>query len=653
MCGICGITDPAGVLAGDLQTMIATLGHRGPDDEGLHVEGTVGLAHRRLSIIDLAGGHQPMASDDGTLHIVFNGEIYNYVALRAELARRRPLRTTSDTEVILRLYEDRGERCVDALRGMFAFAIWDARTRTLFLARDHLGQKPLFHVQLGARFAFASEIKALLALDPSLRELDPEALDQYLSLRILAPPRTMYRRVRKLPPGSTLTVRDGRATSARYWTLVYEPKLDRSEDDLLDELDARTQEAVRFHMVSDVPVGAFLSGGLDSGLVVAMMSRLHPRPVKTFAVGLDYGGHDELRYAALVAARYRTDHTAERMPARLLGRLPDLLWHLDEPADPLAACLDHVAGMAQREVKVVLGGDGGDELFGGYDRYYAQRYVAHWARLPVAVRRGIVAVLRGVIPDGFWYKSLRHRVQWLHDLSLAEGGQRYADSLGYFYVTRGLRPALYGEALLGVVRQADPYREIRTAFEADNADELVDRMLFADSMIRLPNHSVTILDRMTMAHGLEARSPFMDHRLAEFAARLPVRLKIRGLTRRYLQRRLAERYVPAAVQQRSKVGFSSALPYLLADQFRHLVSTVLADSHLARDGYLNATGVHALATAHLGRRADHGQRLWLIAMAELWYRMAIEGWPREKLRERLHDSPLAGRSGRAVGKELR
>jgi asparagine synthase (glutamine-hydrolysing) len=627
--------DPAGVTVADLQTMIATLRHRGPDDEGLHLEATAGLAHRRLSIIDLAGGHQPMASEDGTRHIAFNGEIYNYAELRQDLAARRPFRTTSDTEVILRLYEDRQERCVEALRGMFAFAVWDAGTHTLFLARDHLGQKPLFYATLGARVVFASEIKALLALDPSLRELDVEALDQYLALRIVTPPRTMYRRIRKLPPAHTLTVQNGRMTLTRYWSLVYEPKLVRSEDAVLDELDARTQEAVRYHMVSDVPVGAFLSGGLDSGLVVAMMSRIHPRPVKTFAVGLDYGGHDELQYAALVAARYATDHRAEPLPPSPLDRLPDLLWHLDEPADPLAACLDHVAGMARREVKVVLGGDGGDELFGGYDRYYAQRYVAHWARLPLGVRRGIVAALRGVIRDGFWYKSLHHRLQWLHELSLTEGGQRYADSLSYFYVTRRLRQTLYGDALLAVSRQSDPQREIRAAFEADNADALVDRMLFADSMIRLPNHSVTILDRMTMAHGLEARSPFMDHRLAEFTARLPVRLKVRGVTRRYLQRRLGARYLPAAVLRRPKVGFSSALPYLLADGFRALVSTVLADSHLARDGYLSATGVHAMARAHLARRADHGQRLWLIAMAELWYRMALEGWPREKLRDAL------------------
>jgi asparagine synthase (glutamine-hydrolysing) len=637
VCGICGVIDPTGVATGDVQTMITTLCHRGPDDEGLYLDASAGLAHRRLSIIDLASGHQPMASDDGRLQIVFNGEIYNYRELRAVLAAGRPFRTTSDTEVILRLYEERRERCVEALRGMFAFAIWDAEARTLFLARDHFGQKPLFYAELGPRFAFASEIKALLALDPSLRELDVEALDQYLSLRILVPPRTMYRRIRKLAPAHTLTLRNGQATITRYWNLVYEPKWGRSETDLLDELDARTQEAVRYHMVSDVPVGAFLSGGMDSSLVVAMMSRLHAQPIKTFAVGLDYGGHDELRYAALVAQRFGAHHTADRLPPSLLSRLPDLLWHLDEPADPLAACLDHVARLARREVKVVLGGDGGDELFGGYDRYYAQRYVAHWARLPLAIRRAIVSAICGVLPDSFWYKSLRHRVQWLHELSLAEGGQRYAGSLSYFYVTHRWRQTLYGDALLAIAGQADPHREIRAAFGAENADELIDRMLFADSMIRLPNHSVTILDRMTMAHGLEARSPFMDHFLAEFVARLPARLKVRGITRRYLQRRLGERYLPAAVLERPKVGFASALPYLLEQGFRRLVATVLADSHLGRDGYLNAGGIRVLATAHLSRRADHGQRLWLISVAELWYRMAIEGWPRDKVRELLED----------------
>ena len=633
MCGICGVIDPAGVVRGDLETMSRALAHRGPDDHGLYLDAVAGLAHRRLSIIDLGGGHQPMANDDGTLQIVFNGEIYNYPELRRQLGGRRTFRTSSDTEVILRTYEDRLDQCVRALRGMFAFAIWDAPLRTLFVARDHLGQKPLFYAQLGPRFAFASEIKALLALDPSLRELDEEALDQYLSLRLVAPPRTMYRRIRKLPPAHTLTVRNGEVTMSRYWTLTYEPKHGRAEDELLDELDAHAQEAVRYHMVSDVPVGAFLSGGLDSGLVVAMMSRLHPRPVKTFAVGLAYGDHDERPYAAMVAERARTDHTAEALPPSLLDRLPDLLWYLDEPADPLAACLDHVAAMAHRDVKVVLGGDGGDELFGGYDRYYAYRYVARWARLPLPVRRGIVAALRRVVRDGFWYKSLRHRLEWLHALSLADGSQRYADSLSYFYVGRDARASIYGDALLAVVRRADPHEEIRAAFDADNADALVDRMLHADSMIRLPNHSVTILDRMTMAHGLEARSPFMDHVLAEFAARLPVHLKIRGATRRYLERRLGERYLPAAVLERRKIGFASALPYLVDDTFRRLEASVLADSHLARDGYLNGPAIRTLAAQHLGRVADHGQRLWLIAMAELWYRMAIEGTTRDKLRE--------------------
>ena len=305
--------------------MADTLSHRGPDDQGVYVDGGVGLGHRRLSIIDLDGGHQPMASGDGSLSIVFNGEIYNYRELRQSLKDRHRFVTHSDTEVILHLYEDLQERCVRELRGMFAFAIWDKRNRSLFLARDHLGQKPLFYVHEGDTLAFASEIKALLARDRSLRRLDCQALHEYLTLRIITPPRTMFSRVRKLPPGHTLRFKDGRATVERYWDLRYEPKLQGSGDDLTEELEARMLEAVRYHMVSDVPVGAFLSGGLDSSLVVGMMSRVSGQRVKTFSVGVPYEDYSELRFAGAVARRYDTEHFEETIEPSLIEILPELV----------------------------------------------------------------------------------------------------------------------------------------------------------------------------------------------------------------------------------------------------------------------------------------------------------------------------------------
>jgi asparagine synthase (glutamine-hydrolysing) len=638
VCGICGRINPRGVARADIQGMADTLSHRGPDGEGVYIDGVAGLGHRRLSIIDLGGGHQPMSNEDGSIWIVFNGEIYNYLELRDRLKTSHHFSTESDTEVIIHLYEDKREKCVEELRGMFAFAIWDAKERSLFLARDHLGQKPLFYVHQGEELAFASEIKALLVADPSLREMNCNALHQYLTLRIIAPPLTMFSQIRKLPPAHTLTFKDGQVKIERYWHLRYEPKLSLPEDDLLDELEERMRDTIRYHMVSDVPVGAFLSGGIDSSLVVAMMSQLSSQPVKTFSVGVPYEGCNELPFARMVAERYRTHHFAETIYPSIVRILPQLVWHLDEPTDPLSACMYYISDMASREVKVVVGGDGGDELFGGYDRYYGNGYVDYYALLPKACRQYVVPQLLRMLPEGFWYKSLSHKLKWLNQLSFAEGGRRYARSLSYFYFTDEWRQTVYGDGLRAALTDDDPEAQICAFFACDNAREAVDKMLFADSMLRLPDHSIMILDRTTMAHGLEARAPFLDHKLAEFAARIPPSFKVRGRTLRYIQLRLAGRYLPAPLLRREKQGFSSPLPYLLADEFRHLFQAFLSDSHLVHAGYLNGEPIARILASHLAGKVDHGNRLWLLCNAEIWYRMSIEGWPAGQVQERLAET---------------
>ena len=428
--------------------MTDTLRYRGPDDEGWHIQGGVGLGHRRLSIIDLEGGRQPISNEDGSVWIVFNGEIYNYQDIRPRLEGSHQFQTNSDTEVIVHLYEEMGEACVKELRGQFAFAIWDEKKRSLFIARDHLGQKPMFYVHQGEHFAFPSEIKALLAAEPSLRVMDPKALHQYLTLRIIAPPLTMFEQVKKLPPAHYLVFQDGQVRIERYWQLDYEPKLQMSEAEILDELDRQVMEAVRYHMVSDVPVGAFLSGGLDSSIIVGMMSKIANRPVKTFSVGVPYQNYSELPFARIVAQAYKTEHYEEDIYPSLVRILPDLVWHLDEPSDPLSASMFYIAGMARKHVKVVLGGDGGDELFGGYDRYYGNRYVDYYAWMPAAIRKGVVAPILKSMPDGFWYKSLSHKLKWLNQLSFEQGGRRYSSSLSYFYFTGAARQAVYGPHLL-------------------------------------------------------------------------------------------------------------------------------------------------------------------------------------------------------------
>jgi asparagine synthase (glutamine-hydrolysing) len=635
MCGIAGIVHADPQNRARIVDMLQTMTHRGPDDEGVHDSAPAALGQRRLSIIDLAGGHQPIANVDETSWVVCNGEIYNYRELRAELlAEGVRFRCDSDTEVILHLYERDGPDCLQRLRGMFAFAIWDARKQRLFCARDRLGQKPFFYHADHDGIAFGSEIKALLAYDPHLRELSRGALDQYLSLRIVTSPDTMFERIRKLPPGHWLTFEPGRGvTIGSYWTLDYEPKWSGSEDELVDELEQRLIEALRLHMVSDVPVGAFMSGGLDSTLVVAMlMKHVCGEPLQTFTMGLPYEQFDEAPAAKLVAQRYGTAHHEEVIVPSLLAHLPDLVWHLDEPSDPLSICTYLVAKFAARHVKVVLGGDGGDELFGGYDRYYGNTYAGAYARVPAAVRKGLLGPLLKLLPDGRWYKSVGHQLKWLHELSFLDGGDRYARSLGYFYFGDGWRERLYGEAMSGTAVAFDPAAAIRAPFDAAAAKHPIDRMLHADSLVRLPDHPVMITDRMTMAHSLEARSPFMDHEIAEFAARLPMSMKVRGRSLRYIQKRLAQRYLPEAVLNRPKQGFASALPYLLRGEYEQLFDVFLRRSALAEAGLLDQNGIDSVLAEHRAGRRDHGNRLWLLVNAEAWYRIYFGGHGREGLR---------------------
>lgn len=630
MCGICGQIALRTIDEGLLRRMTRALAHRGPDDEGIVVRGGAGLGHRRLSIIDLDAGRQPLTNADGTLWIVFNGEIYNFQQLRSDLIRRgHRLVTRSDTETILHLYEEYGTDCLRCLRGMFAFAIWDAPRQRLFAARDHLGQKPFYYAERNDGLLFASEIKGLTAADPGLRRLDPSALDEYLTLRIIPPPRSMFRDIRKLPPGHYLTFgpREGLHIQ-RYWRPSYVPKLTGSDDELVDELECRLIDSIRHHLVSDVPVGAFLSGGLDSTLIVALLMRHGlSDEFQTFSVGLPYGRFDEAPAARLVAERYGTRHREREIRPSLLAALPQLVHQLDEPSDPLSVCMFMIAGMAREHVKVVLGGDGGDELFGGYDRYYGNLYSGYYALIPAGPRRHVIGYGLGLLTDGRWYKSTAHQLKWLHHLSFYQGGERYRQSLSYFYFQDAFKDALYGSEMQRLRSGLDSGAAIRDAYDDADADHPIDRMLYADSQVRLPDHPVMIQDRMTMAHGLEARSPFMDHELAEFAARLPIRLKVRGRRLRYIQTRLAGRHLPEAVMRRKKQGFSSALTYMLREELDALYRVFLHDTHLARDGLLRQGAIDGLLRNHQAGRADHGNRLWLLVNSEVWYRMNIIGQP--------------------------
>src|SRR5918995_874388 len=412
-----------------MKRMLVALRHRGPDGEGIEQDGTAIFGHRRLSIIDLEGGRQPLTNADKSIWLICNGEIYNHAELRVQLQKQGyQFRTQSDCEVIIALYERHGERLLEHLRGMFAFGLWDARRRRLLAARDHLGQKPFYYANTRRGFAFASEIKGLLAFDAQLRSLDLEALDQYLALRLIAPPLSMFRGVRKLPPGHLLDLEPGKDPVIRaYWDLSYQPKLTGTESSLIDELEARLEETLRLHLVSDVPVGAFLSGGLDSSLLVAMLAkRVGVKHLPTFTVGLPHKDHDEAPHAAAVARLYRTQHHERVLCPSLISLLPNLIYHLDEPSDPLSLCTYQVAELARQHVKVVIGGDGGDELFGGYDRYYGNLYAGYYSRVPASLRRHLFGPAFSLIPEAGWYKSAGHQLRWLQRLSFLSGGDRYA-----------------------------------------------------------------------------------------------------------------------------------------------------------------------------------------------------------------------------------
>jgi asparagine synthase (glutamine-hydrolysing) len=476
------------------------------------------------------------------------------------------------------------------------------------------------------------------------------ALDQYLALRFIDAPQSMFEGIHKLPPAHCLTVQLGEPPQMRrYWSFSQEPKLAASEDQLLDELEERVENALSLHLLSDVPVGAFLSGGMDSSLLVAMLTRkLGVKSLPTFTMGLDYEQFDEAPMARGVADLFGTEHHESRVHPEITGLLPDLIWALDEPSDPLSLCTWLLAKFTREHVKVVIGGDGGDELFGGYDRYYGTLYAAHYGRVPATLRRKVLGPALALIPEAGWYKSVGHQLRLLHHLSFHKGASRYAASLSYFYFDRALRAQIYAPETRERCKHFDAEAAIRIPYEQAAGGDL-DRMLYADSMTRLPNHPVMITDRICMAHGLEARSPFMDHELVEFAARLPASFKVRRGNLRYIQRKLAARYLPADIINRPKQGFSSALPYLLKNEYAQLYDSCLSRSELARAGVLNATTIARLVQEHSQQRADHGNRLWLLINAEIWYRMMIMGQSKEDVRRDLNVASVPARVSLCAG----
>jgi asparagine synthase (glutamine-hydrolysing) len=622
VCGIAGKLELDGrpVSRALLTRMAGVLTHRGPDDEGYLFDGPVGLASRRLAIIDLDTGRMPVGNEDGSVHVVLNGEIYNHAELRTRLqARGHVFRTRTDTETIVHLWEDHGADLVEHLRGMFAFALWDARRRELLLARDRLGEKPLFYAYVpGRTLVFASELKALL-LDPDVTTaLDVEALDQYLSLLYVPAPGAIFRGARKLPAGHLLRCTPERVEIREYWDVPLPPAGHEPPADTAG-IRARLDEAVRLQLRSDVPLGAFLSGGIDSSAVVASMAAQLDRPVVTCSVGFEQARYNEQQFARQVARAVGSDHREAGVPAPAPELLERIAWHFDEPfADSSAVPTFAVSAEARSRVTVALSGDGGDELFGGYRRHALEHWEHGVRRRAGRALARVAGTLATTLPRGLRGRNTLARLRAPDDRACAVKFQHDSG-------VDALKARIYGPGLRRALANADPLAPFRRAYRRAACADPVNRILYVDLKTYLADDILVKVDRMSMAHGLEVRAPFLDHRLVEHVAVLPGRVKVPGGATKPLLRALLAERVPRAAWDRPKHGFEAPIGEWLRRELRPLMEDVV----LAREGVVasifDREGVRGLWREHAEARADHRHALWMLLMLELWWRQHVRG----------------------------
>jgi asparagine synthase (glutamine-hydrolysing) len=639
MCGICGWLDfdmkfCLGNKRAAAERMNATLAHRGPDDAGVAVFDDAALAMSRLSIIDLTTGHQPIANDAETSWIVYNGEIYNFPELRPELeARGHRFRTRSDTEVILHAYEAWGPGCVRRLRGMFAFAIYDRRARVinrsgqpsavgscLFLARDRVGKKPLYYYHDADRLVFASEIKALLAHPDVPRRINRRIIPLYLAYGYVPAPFTMFEDIYELPPGHALTAQDGQVAVHEYWDAAYPSisGLHLSEQEYTKRLRELLEEAVRIRLISDVPLGAFLSGGLDSTAIVAFMARLMDQPVKTFAIGFeDDPSFDELEYARLAAHTYGTDHREFVVRPDAVDLLPKLVWHYDQPfADSSAIATYLVSKLTREHVTVALTGDGSDELFAGYERFAATRLAEAYRRTPQLMQAALGHLLRA-LPESTSYDGFVRRARRFVENAPLPLAQRYLGWVGIFHDG-------FLRELLADDTDVAPVSHFKTYFEQVQDVDPIGQLLSVNIKSYLPGDLLVKTDRMTMANSLEARCPFLDQELLEFAARIPSDLKLKRLTTKYILKRALEGYVPREIIQRKKHGFGVPVGHWFRTSLKDYVRRVLLSPQALRRGYFREEALRRLIEEHQNGKRDHSHRLWALLSFEMWHRVFLD-----------------------------
>lgn len=626
MCGICGYIDYRSGIEGRrgiLEAMNGLMSHRGPDGDGLHLEGNVGLGHRRLSIIDLSGGAQPMGNAEGTLQVVFNGEIYNYRELRKELSDKGfPFRTNSDTEVIIQGYAAYGDGVISRLEGMFAFALWDARKKRMLVARDRLGKKPLYYHAGKDRFLFASEMKSLLAEPAVPRVIDPQAVDQYFSYGYIPAPSTIFKDIAKLRPGHFLVWENERIRVASYWDVRYGsggtggpggPA--RSEDDYADELQAILEESVRKRLISDVPLGAFLSGGLDSSVVVAMMAKIAGANVKTFTIGFEEQGFSEAGDARLVSDTFATEHHEFTVKADALSILPDLVWHFDEPfADSSAVPTYYVSKMAKSQVTVVLSGDGGDELFAGYKNYSKSNALERYRAIPRFVRERLFGAVGASLPlsapGKFWLLE-QSRLEWAEEFPLLE-------------LFPPIKAGLFSEDLMRRARASQTAESSLRYWS--HAWELprMSRMQYLDTKVYLGEDILMKVDKMSMAASLETRAPLLDRKLVEFAASVPPEMQMKDGSGKYLLRKVAARILPDAILKKKKQGFAIPQGQWFRKELRDFTRETLTSKRFAARGYFRQQSVEAILREHAKGRRDYSHWLWALVNFELWHQLYVD-----------------------------
>jgi len=636
MCGICGkITLDSNSRLDEalIRGMCGTLAHRGPDDEGVWIRDCfvptssglamtyVGLGHRRLSVIDVSSaGHQPMGNEDGSIWLAMNGEVYNFPELRKDLEQKGHIfKSHTDTEVILHLYEEKGIDCLGDLRGPFAFAIWDEKRQRLFIARDRMGKKPVYYMYRNQTLIFASEIKAILQ-DPEVSvEVNRGAVTDYLSYGYVPTPLSMFKGIMKLPPAHFMIYEKGNIKIERYWELDFSKKIKLSEPECCSRIMELAEEAVRIRMISDVPLGAFLSGGIDSSAVVYMMSKLSSRPIKTFSIGFEDREYSELKFARKIADRFGTEHKEYMVKPDAIEVLPKLVWHYNEPyADSSALPSYYVAKMTRQEVTVALNGDGGDECFGGYERFMAARFAEYLKIIPAPFLRAIA----GRLPESLGLKDFRTRLKRFLLMASKPYRERHYNWVSIFRDSE--KEDLFSDAFKREIKDRDSFAYLDNAFDRCRSKDVVDKVMSADIMTNLLDDLLVKMDIATMANSLEGRSPFLDHKVMEFSASIPSNIKIKGVRLKYILKKALKNKLPDEILGRGKMGFGVPLDSWFRGGLKDYSRGILLSDKCVKREYFRKEALKNILDDHCDGRANNGARIWSLLFLELWHRMFID-----------------------------